>query len=235
MRSGGRSPRSALKRRISASPLPTRIRLGGRSRISPNCRFQQISSRSLSNTAMPWRTWSSAVCRTSRLYWMAALASSSSFKRRLGRHRALAQQQRQHQARRGGADGGGEDMLGIAHQAEIGFLLRLEADALAGGEAFEGRARALFAEIARHRRGQLLHRHRGAPQPEARRHRRQLRRHEQIGLQPLDRRRLAAQREADKAQDVDDQAEQHAVHQRRKARARTDAAAAAARCPRARR
>ena len=178
-RSGATSLRRPLKRRMSASPLPTRIRLGGRSRISPNCRFQQINCRSLSNTAMPWRTWSSAVCRISRLYWIAALASSSSFKRRLGRDRALAQQQRQHQPRRCRADGRGEDMFGMAHQPEIGLVLGLEADAVRGGKALEGAARALLAEIARDRGGQFLDRHRGAPEPEARRDRRQIGRHEQ--------------------------------------------------------
>ena len=39
--------------------------------------------------------------------------------------------------------------------------------------------RALFAEIAGDRRCQFLDRHRRAPQPEARRHRREMRRHEQ--------------------------------------------------------
>ena len=66
-RSGGTSLRRALKRRMSSSATPTLDQAGGRSSISPNCRFQQISCRSLSNTAMPWRTWSSAVCRMSRL------------------------------------------------------------------------------------------------------------------------------------------------------------------------
>ena len=59
--------RAALQRRISSSPVPTRVSCGGSARISPNCRFQQTRCRSLSNTAMPWRTWSSAVCRISRL------------------------------------------------------------------------------------------------------------------------------------------------------------------------
>ena len=103
----------------------------------------------------------------------------------------------------------------IAHQAEIGFFLRLEADAVGGGETFEGALGALLAEIARHRAGQFLHRHRGAPEPEARRHRRQIRRHENIGLQPFDRRGRAAQREADIANQIERQAPDHAVHQRR--------------------
>ena len=135
--------------------------------------------------------------------------------RRLGRDRALAQQQRQHQPRRRGADRRGEHVLGVAHQAEIGLVLGIEADAVGGGEAFEGRARALLAEIARDRRGQFFHRHRGAPEPEARRDRRQIRRHEDVGLQPLDRRGRAPQRHADIGDDVDGQAPDHAVHQRR--------------------
>ena len=41
---------SAVEAHNVGGPTPTRIRLGGRSRISPNCRFQQISCSSLSNT-----------------------------------------------------------------------------------------------------------------------------------------------------------------------------------------
>ena len=44
--------------------------------------------------------------------------------RGLGRNRALAQQQRQHEPRRGGADRRGELMLGIAHQLEVGLRVR---------------------------------------------------------------------------------------------------------------
>ena len=44
--------------------------------------------------------------------------------RRLGRDRALAQQQRQHQPRRGRADRRGEQMLGVAQQLEVGLALR---------------------------------------------------------------------------------------------------------------
>ena len=53
---------------------------GGSARISPNCRFEQISCRSGLNTAMPCRTWFSAVCSMSRLKCSAACESSSSFK-----------------------------------------------------------------------------------------------------------------------------------------------------------
>ena len=101
--------------------------------------------------------------------------------RRLGRDRALAQQQRQHQPRGGRADRRGEHVLGIAHQLEIGLVLGLEADAAAcAAKLSNDGARALLAEIARDRRGQFLDRHRGAPEPEARRDRREIRRHEQV-------------------------------------------------------
>ena len=50
-----------------------------RARISPNWAFEQISCKSASNTAMPWRTWFSAVCKISRLKCSAAWESSSSF------------------------------------------------------------------------------------------------------------------------------------------------------------
>ena len=106
-------------------------------------------------------------------------------------------------------------MLGIAQQLEVGLGVRLEADALRRGEALERGAGALLAEIAGDRGGQFLDRHRRAPQPEARRHRREPRRHEQVGLHALDRGRRAPQREADVGEDVERQAPDHAVHQRR--------------------
>ena len=106
-------------------------------------------------------------------------------------------------------------MLGVAQQLEVGLALGIEADAARRGEALEGRAGALLAEIARHRRDQLLDRHRRAPQPEARRHRREVGGHEQVGLQPLDRRRHAAERERHIGEDVEREAPDHAVHQRR--------------------
>ena len=68
-----------MNSRISCSGMPSCTRCGGSPRRSPNCRFEQISCRSASNTAMPWRTWFSAVCRISRLKCSAAWESSSSF------------------------------------------------------------------------------------------------------------------------------------------------------------
>ena len=62
---------------------------------------------------------------------------------------------------------------------------------------------------------QFLDRHRGTPEPEARRDRRQIGRHEDVGLQPLDRRWRAAQRDADIAETLMRQAPDHAMHQRR--------------------
>ena len=55
------------------------MRCGGNARTSPNCRFEQINCKSESNTAMPCRTWFSAVCNISRLKCAAAWESSSSF------------------------------------------------------------------------------------------------------------------------------------------------------------
>ncbi len=134
---------------------------------------------------------------------------------RLGRNRALAQQQREHQPRGRRPDRRGQDMLGMTHQPEIGLVIGFEADAVRAGEAFERAARAFLAEIARDRAGKLLHRHRGAPEPEARRDRRQVRRHKNIGLQPLDRRGRAPHGKADVTQEIERQAPDHAVHQRR--------------------
>ncbi len=67
-----------MNSRISCNGIPSCTRCGGSARISPNCRFEQISCKSASNTAMPWRTWFSAVCRISRLKCSAAWESSSS-------------------------------------------------------------------------------------------------------------------------------------------------------------
>ena len=53
------------------------------------------------------------------------------FQRGLGGHGALAQQQREHEARGGRADRRGENMLGVAQQVDVGFLLGIEADAAA--------------------------------------------------------------------------------------------------------
>ena len=170
------APRSALKRRISSSAMPTRVSSGGRSRISPNCRFQQISCRSLSNTAMPWRTWSSAVCRISRLYWIAALASSSSFSAALVETVRL----------RSSSDRTSRDEAAPIAEASRCSAKRSSwksASALrdrgsmrrAAMRNSRTSARALLAEIARDRGLQFLDRDRGAPQPEARRDRRKSR------------------------------------------------------------
>ena len=110
-------------------------------------------------------------------------------------------------------------MFGMPHQAEVGLVLGLHADAMRLGESLQCAARAFLAEIARHRSDEFLDRDRRPPQPEARRHRRQVGRHEGIGLHAFDRRRLVPQREADIAEDVDAQTPHHAMHQRRQAQA----------------
>src|SRR5260370_932031 len=69
-----------MNSRISRSGIPICTRCGGSPRISPNCRFEQISCKSASNTAMPCRTWLSAVCNISRLKCNAAWESSSSLR-----------------------------------------------------------------------------------------------------------------------------------------------------------
>ena len=74
-----RRSRRARRRRAGSSPAARRPGRapGGRFSSSRNCRFQQISRMSLSNTLRPWRTWSSADCSRSRLYCSASDASSS--------------------------------------------------------------------------------------------------------------------------------------------------------------
>ena len=112
---------SAWKRRISSrrTPMPTISR--GRSRISPNCRFQQMSCMLLveHGDALPHMLERGlqdfAVVVDRRVGVVEQL------ERGLGRDRALAQQQRQHEPRRRRADRGGEQMLGVPQQLEIGF------------------------------------------------------------------------------------------------------------------
>ena len=119
------------------------------------------------------------------------------FQRRLGRDGALAQQQRQHQPRRSGADGRGQQIFAVLQELEVGFGLRLEADAARGGEALKRFARALVAEIARDGGDQFLDGDRGAAQPESSAPSARARRHEHVGLHAFDRGRPARQREAD--------------------------------------
>ena len=99
---------------------------------------------------------------------------------RLGGDRALAQQQRKHQARGSAADRRSQNVLGVTDEAEIGVVLEFEADALRSGEGLEGRTCPLLTKVARDRRCQLLDRHGRAPEPEARRNRRQVRRNKML-------------------------------------------------------
>ena len=80
------------------------------------------------------------------------------FERVLGRNRALAQQQRQHQPRRRRADCRRQQIFAVLQHLKIGLGLRLETDAARGGEACKGVAGALLAEIARHGGDQFLNR-----------------------------------------------------------------------------
>ena len=109
------------------------------------------------------------------------------FQRGLGRDRALAQHQRQHEPRRCRPDRRGQQIFGILQELEVGLGRRLEADAARRREACKGSAGTLLAEIAGDGRDQLPDADRGAAEPETRRHRRQRRGHEQIRLHPLDR------------------------------------------------
>ena len=104
---------------------------------------------------------------------------------RLRRNGAAAQQQRQGKARGGGADGRGQQVLGIAQEMDVGLGARLQVLAAAVGEALEGARRALLAEIARHGGAQLADGDAGAEQAEARRDGGGGLAHEDIGLDLL--------------------------------------------------
>ena len=106
--------------------------------------------------------------------------------RLLGRDVAAAEQEREREAGRGGADGRGEQVLGVAEQVNVGLGPPVERLSPAPGEAREGLAGALLAEVARDRRSQVLDRDAGAEKAEGRRDRRVVHVHEGLGLQALD-------------------------------------------------
>ena len=195
--------------------MPSCTRCGGSARISPNWAFEQISCKSASNTAMPWRTWFSAVCRISRLKCSAAWESSSSFSAALAetvRLRSNSDITRREEAApieeaiRRSACCSNSKSAGAAGSRLPGW------PAAKASKAWRG---ALGAEILRHRALDVLHGHGRAPAPERRRDRRQRVGHEQIRLQPFDRRRPLRDRHHDVGQDVERERPEHAMHQRR--------------------
>jgi len=127
------------------------------------------------------------------------------FQRGLGRHRALAEQQRHHHPRGGGADRGGDQVLGMLQQLEIRGHPGLEPHVAPCREGFERMLRSLRAEILRHRALDVVHGHGRAPAAEGGRDRGQRVGHEQIGLDELDRGGLACQRQEDVGQHVERQ------------------------------
>src|SRR6185437_12088836 len=54
--------------------------------------------------------------------------------RRLGGERALADQEREHEAGRSGTDRRGQQILAVLQKLDVGFGLRIEANAARGGE-----------------------------------------------------------------------------------------------------
>ena len=77
----------------------------------------------LSKTAMPWSICESAVCSMSWLYCSASLAWSSSQAVSDEASSIRLQDQRQHEPRRGRADGAAEQLLGEMNQRHIGRLV----------------------------------------------------------------------------------------------------------------
>jgi len=135
--------------------------------------------------------------------------------RRLGGDGALAQQEREHEARGCRADGRRDQMLGVAKQQEIRRSVAVEIDAVGRCERLERFERTVRPEILRHRTEQVLNRDGGAPAPEIRCDRCKLVGHEQIGLHALDGGRLTHQRKHDVGEHVERQAPEHAMDQRR--------------------
>ena len=106
----------------------------------------------------------------------------------------------------------------MPQELEIGVRTRSDANAVGLPEAFKRLLGALLAEIARNSRRQFFDCDGGTPQAETR-HRREARRHEQIGLHALDRGRRAAEREADIGENIERQAPEHAMRQWRQIQA----------------
>ena len=164
---------------------------------------------------MPWRTWFSAVCKISRLKCSAAWESSSSFSAALAetvRLRSSSDITRREEAApieeaiRRSACCSNSKSAGAAGSRLPGW------PAAKASKAWRG---ALGAEILRHRALDVLHGNGGPPAPERRRDRRQRVGHEQIRLQPFDRRRPLRDRHHDVGQDVERERPEHAMHQRR--------------------
>ena len=210
--------------------MPSCTRCGGSARISPNWRVRadQLQIRVEHRDAlahMVQRGLQDLAVEMQR-----GVGIVEQFQRGLGGDGALAQQQRHHQARGGGADRGGDQMLGMLQQFEIGGRGRIEMAGTGDGKGLEGLRGALGAEILRHRALDVLHGDGGAPAPERRRDRRQRAGHEQIRLQPLDRRRPLRERHHDVGQDVERRATTARHASAAAGRRRTAPADAAPRC-----
>src|SRR3569623_1793308 len=103
----------------------------------------------------------------------------------------------------------------MAEELEVRRSITVQRDAVCGGEGLEFGGGALMAEILRDGGKQILHRHGGAPAAEIRRYLCKVARHEQVRLQSLDRCRLLEKGQRDIGQQVQREAPQKAVYQRR--------------------
>ncbi len=134
--------------------------------------------------------------------------------RAAGKGAAPLERQRQHQARRGGADGTRQQALGVAHEVQVGIGRRRQRPGPLGRERLERAPRPLGAEVARGHRLQLADLDRAAPQTRGGVALAPVGVDEGGGLQALDRLRHAHQRDRDVGQQVGEQAPEHAVGQR---------------------
>ena len=211
---GPYSPRWALKRSTVCSGTPAWPKSAGRSSRSRKRRFQQTRRRSLSNTLMPWATFSTVASSRSRLYWSAAVASSSSRSAlpapTLRRSSASASTRR-------------ADAAPIALASSRSVWRTRCRSASAGGrqrarplgrELRERAPRPVGAQIARGHRLQLADLDRAAPQARGGVALAPVGVDERARLQALDRLRHAGQRDRDVGQRVGQQAPEHAVRQR---------------------
>jgi hypothetical protein len=102
-------------------------------------------------------------------------------------------------------------MFGVLKQFEVRRRIRRQSNVARSRKGVEGILRAFGSQILRHRALDVLHRHRGPPAAEGRRHRGQNAGCEQVRLHPLDRGRLARERQQHVGQDIERERPEHAV------------------------
>ncbi len=217
--------------------MPTRVSSCGRSKISPNCRFQQTSVSSLSNTAMPWPHVIERGLQDFAVVVDRGIGVVEQLQRGLGRDRALAQQRATARAattpRRSPRPADIRRIAGAGNRPRpCGVETRCAASPRSSRRIRGCAPRRDSARPSRSvprpspRRGAAESSARSAPASTARTNR-ACTRSIAVGRRP--------QRAADIAGDIDRETEQHAMHQRRQVEAEQRLRPQEGRAPTARR